>query len=126
MFRVGYLRVRGASRDLRACRPASRASRPCVRHTLREVIAFAAERLMEIEVGALAGRPMARRARLAWRRYVRTAALRAHSSRFRTDLPSNLLMAGVKRLDSSPSHRNVGTEQRAGLMREESDEGTCA
>ena len=55
MFRVGYLRVRGASRDLRACRAASRASRPCGRHTPREVIAFAAERLMEIEVGALAG-----------------------------------------------------------------------
>ena len=68
---------------------------------------------------------MARRARLARHRYDRTAALWAQLVR-RTDLPSNCSMAGLKRSDSPPNHRNVATDQRAGLMREESDEGTCA
>jgi hypothetical protein len=44
----------------------------------------------------------------------------------RTGLPSNCSMAGLKRSDSPPNHRNVDTDQQAGLMREESDEGTCA
>src|SRR5712664_2430313 len=41
-----------------------------------------------------------------------TAALWAQLVR-RTDLPSNCSMAGLKRSDSPPNHRNVATDQRA-------------
>ena len=37
----------------------------------------------------------------------------------RTDLPSNYSMAGLKRSDSPLNHRNVDTDQQAGLMRED-------
>jgi hypothetical protein len=94
---------------------------------LREMIAFAAERLMEIEVGALTGAAHGEKSPARLVQICQNCCLMgARSSRFRTGLPSNLSMAGVKCLDSPPSHRNVDTDQRAGLMREESDEGTCA
>jgi hypothetical protein len=44
----------------------------------------------------------------------------------RTGLPSIYSMAGVKCSDSPPNIRNVDAYRRAGLMREESDEGTRA
>ena len=37
----------------------------------------------------------------------------------RTDLPSNYSMAVLKCSDSPPNHRNVDTDQRAGVMRED-------
>ena len=99
---------------------------------LREMIAFAAERLMEIEVGALTGAAHGEKSPARLVQICQNCCLMGTFLSVQNRFAFKSFNGGRKMFGqpapviAPPNQRNVDTDQRAGLMREESDEGTCA